>query len=1094
MQEQDMNVNVNQDQLFRIGKIIEDSLNEVFIFNAETLEFIYVNYGAQANLGYSQEELRHLTPIDINEGFSRSSFKKFVLPLKEGKESRLQFETKHTRKDGSLYDVEVHLQMTEYNNQPAFVAIIMDITPRKKTEEKLQETKKYYEALFNRSFNGVFICDMEGNFIDANEATLNWTGYVREDIKKLSFANLFGADQLIEVYRIMEDLITSGSQGKPVVFEIKTKNGEGIWVETLGSLIYKDGEPVAIQGIARNITERIQTELHLKKHNTLLKKQNDLLHQFSIDQKLIDLSLSKKFEKITRDVSKSLDVARVSIWSIEESGNRLLCRDLYESINNKHSKGHALMSCHYPAYFRAMQDEAVIIANNAFEDKRTAEFSEHYLKLHGIISMMDTPININGTLYGVLCLEHTGKERQWSIDEENFVATTADLISHLIISESNEKNIKRLRDSEEKYRGYIEHAPDGVFISDEEGNYVDVNKAACEITGYSKDELIGMHINDIAYEEKHMMNALKQIKNTGKNNINSKYRKKDGSVRFWALDMVKLSNTLFLGFAKDITKRVEAENLLNQASKIINESPVATIRWRNSKGWPVEYVSDNIVNLTGYTAQQMISGEIDYMKIVHPSDKKRLAAEVKDYSIKKHKIEYTHPPYRLVTRKGNIIWIEDTTNVIKNENGEITHYEGIIQDITDHVNAKDQIHQSMDRFYAIIKGIKQGMIIIDKKGVIQYANPAVTKITGMNTADIVGQYGIKQARKFISIKQMPKILKYTSLLLASKNPRPIEIKFNDRVLYFHTIINLKQQGFVVIFDDTTERKEAEGKIRDYSKNLQKLVKERTREIESKNIRLEESQIALTYLLEDVNDTRMELQSAIKRMQEANQELESFSYSVSHDLKAPLRAIDGFSQMLIEDYADKLDEDGKRYLNVVRENTQNMGKLIQDLLDFSRAGRSRLNPEEINLRDMITQILDEVLALEKDRRIDVDVGKLPLVVADKTLLRQVLSNIISNAVKFTRNNDVTNIHIWFEDKEKEFEIYVKDNGIGFDMKYEQKLFLVFQRLHTIDQFEGTGVGLALVKRIICRFGGEITAQGVPNQGATFRFTLPKTDKL
>jgi signal transduction histidine kinase len=224
---------------------------------------------------------------------------------------------------------------------------------------------------------------------------------------------------------------------------------------------------------------------------------------------------------------------------------------------------------------------------------------------------------------------------------------------------------------------------------------------------------------------------------------------------------------------------------------------------------------------------------------------------------------------------------------------------------------------------------------------------------------------------------------------------------------------------------------------------------------------------------------------------ANKELEAFSYSVSHDLRAPLRAMDGFARMLDEDYGARLDEEGRRLIGVVRKSSQRMGSLIDDLLAFSRLGRQPLRTQRVELEDVVKQTLEELRGQFDGRRVDVRVGQLGTVEADPALLRQVLTNLLGNALKFTRGRDPAIVEIgWRSDAgaENARVYYVKDNGAGFDMRYAVKLFGVFQRLHRADEYEGTGVGLAIVRRVIERHGGRVWADSTPGEGATFSFTL------
>jgi PAS domain S-box-containing protein len=223
---------------------------------------------------------------------------------------------------------------------------------------------------------------------------------------------------------------------------------------------------------------------------------------------------------------------------------------------------------------------------------------------------------------------------------------------------------------------------------------------------------------------------------------------------------------------------------------------------------------------------------------------------------------------------------------------------------------------------------------------------------------------------------------------------------------------------------------------------------------------------------------------------ANKELESFSYSVSHDLRAPLRHISGFIELLQKRLAGNIDEASLHYTNVISAASKKMGTLIDNLLVFSRIGRSEIQLKEVDLDDLTSAAISEVMAGEKERRIDWKVGKMPLVNVDASMFSLALVNLVSNAVKFTRTRPVAKIEIGCDDKDGEHVCFIRDNGVGFDMKYSDKLFGVFQRLHSLDEFEGTGIGLANVQRIIARHGGRIWADGKAGDGATFYFSIPK----
>jgi PAS domain S-box-containing protein len=364
------------------------------------------------------------------------------------------------------------------------------------------------------------------------------------------------------------------------------------------------------------------------------------------------------------------------------------------------------------------------------------------------------------------------------------------------------------------------------------------------------------------------------------------------------------------------------------------------------------------------------------------------------------------------------------------------------------------LRESREQFRAVTETASDAIISADGQGNIIYFNRAAEHMLGYSAKEALGRpltllmperfqephrLGFQ---RFLATKQARIIGKTLELVARGKDGKefPIEIS----VAYWTTT---KGDFFTAILRDITTRKEAE-----------EVLTRRTAELEA-----------------------------------ANDELEAFSYSVSHDLRAPLRHIDGFSNMLRDECGPALNDPGRRYLGVISESVKQMGRLIDDLLAFSKMGRVEMRRTRISMNDLVKEVLGELAGEIKGRNIEWDIHSLPDVWGDRSMLKQVWVNLLSNSVKYTRPRELAKIKIESSKKNDELEICVQDNGAGFDMKYAEKLFGVFQRLHRAEEFEGTGVGLANVRRIVTRHGGQAWAHAKVDEGASFYFTIPLSER-
>jgi PAS domain S-box-containing protein len=371
-----------------------------------------------------------------------------------------------------------------------------------------------------------------------------------------------------------------------------------------------------------------------------------------------------------------------------------------------------------------------------------------------------------------------------------------------------------------------------------------------------------------------------------------------------------------------------------------------------------------------------------------------------------------------------------------------------------------ELHASEHEYRSLAENLPDNIVRYDLEEKAVYLNPLLEKTLGTQVGEMIG----KRVREIYPDGSYEIYAQAVDAALASGENREIEVTLpvpgkESIVHQIRFIVERDEHGEVsgvlAIGRDITGRKRAEEEIRKLNQELEQRVTDRTAQLEF-----------------------------------ANKELEAFSYSVSHDLRAPLRAIDGFSNILLEDYRDKLDNEGKRLLNTVRTNTNRMGQLIDDMLKFSRTGRLGMALSEIDMEKMAREVSDELQSTVADgTRLQIEIEHIPQAKGDRAMIRQVFVNLLSNAIKFSRHNATPKIHVGASVKDNETIFYVKDNGAGFDMQYADKLFGVFQRLHSVNEFEGTGIGLAIVKRIVTRHGGRVWAEGKVNEGATIYFSIP-----
>jgi len=500
---------------------------------------------------------------------------------------------------------------------------------------------------------------------------------------------------------------------------------------------------------------------------------------------------------------------------------------------------------------------------------------------------------------------------------------------------------------------------------------------------------------------------------------------------------------------KNITERKRAEKVSGLLVAIVESSDDA-IYGKDMDGVITSW-NKGAQKIFGYEAGEIIGTSI--MQLI-PADLQGEENQIFEQIKQGESVE--HFETQRLTRDGRRIDVSITTSPIKDAGLKVIGASKVTRDITDRKKAEAELHEAHEKLQSVLKSITDGLLVMDKNWCFTYFNEQGARMTGLTREQLIGSC----IWELFPHAKDSKFFEGYHRAVASGRPVHFE-EFYPGPLnkWFECGCFPSGEGLSVYFHDITERKAAEGKIRQLNLELEQRVIDRT-----------------------------------AQLQAANEEMEAFSYSVSHDLRAPLRHILGFIALLQDDAGPALSEKSLKYLATISSSAKRMGNLIDDLLNFSRVGRAVMKKSDVNLNELVRETLDDFQAETKERNIVWKIPPLPPVWADRALLRMVLVNLFSNAVKFTSVRTEARIEIGCAPSgEGETVIFIRDNGAGFDPEYAGKLFGVFQRLHSQDEFKGTGIGLANVQRIITRHGGRAWAEGKIDGGATFYFSIPNQNQ-
>jgi PAS domain S-box-containing protein len=643
-----------------------------------------------------------------------------------------------------------------------------------------------------------------------------------------------------------------------------------------------------------------------------------------------------------------------------------------------------------------------------------------------------------------------------------------------------------LRSSQRRMENILDSAMDAIVAVDERQQIVLFNASAERMFLCPAGEAIGQPLERFIPERFRKTHAT-HVREFGETGVTSRMMGSMGAI--WGLradgeefpieasisQVEADGRKLFTVILRDITERRRAEERLREQARVLD---LATVLVRDMDG-RISLWTKGAERLYGYSAEEAVgrtSHELFQTKF--PVTLQEMQEKLASSGRWEGELEHRK-------KDGGVVFVESVQIVYRDEGGrairvlesntDVTRRkfaeanlanqaEELSRQASDLMAARNALQEQTRIFQSVMDGMGEGLVAADEKGKFLLWNKAAEKMLGLGPAAIAPEewaahYGayLPDGSTLLPLERNPLARaiageKY-ELELLMRPPNSGRTMWLDAAAHPLRDDAGTSKGGVVVLRDTTQRKSDEMEIRKLNEELEQRVIQRTAELEA-----------------------------------ANKEMEAFTYSVSHDLRAPLRHINGFTRILVEDFGPTLPEEARRHLDRIEQGTTRMGRLVDELLNLTRVGRQALTVQVTGISSIVKDVVTMLEPEMEKRQVEWKIGELPFVECDPTLIRQVFQNLISNALKYSRPRPITVIEIGQLEKDGSTAIFVRDNGVGFSMKYADKLFGVFQRLHRPEDFEGTGVGLATVQRIIHKHGGRIWAEAELDRGATFYFTM------